>query len=65
MFNKPSQQHTAKALSVNEDFWNKIVKPQTFFARPSHPSNLIIIHCAMGARAIPAGTGRLVDSGDD
>jgi hypothetical protein len=35
MFNKPSQQHTAKALSVNEEFWNKIVKFEPFFARPA------------------------------
>jgi hypothetical protein len=34
MFNKPSRQHTAKALSVNEEFWNKIGKPRTFFAQP-------------------------------
>ena len=41
MFNKPSQQNTAKALSVNEDFWNKIVKPQTFFAAISLGGNRV------------------------
>jgi len=34
MFKKPCQHLNAAALSVNEDFRNKIAKPRTFLALP-------------------------------